>query len=306
MPKHAAPPKTAEQWLRVSITADAVMADNIAAFLSNLTGGSEQIPAADEPNARETIVSYSKTTPQTPQELQEIEEFLARLSSFFPTADRPAMTTETIQDQDWNQAWKERFKPFSITPHLVIKPSWEAYSPESGQKIIEMDPGMAFGTGHHASTRLALLFIEQMFYAGGIRPASILDVGTGTGILAMAAALFGAEKTLAIDNDPEAVAVACENVLRNGLQELVTVSGADLAGIQEKFDLIIANIIHDTLLEIAADLHALLAPGGRLILAGILAGEQSEDIRAAYEELGLLHQKTTTEGEWSSLLFRKP
>lgn len=282
------------------------MTDAIAAFLSSLTGGSEQIPVTDTPNARETIVSYSKITPQAPQELQEIEEFLTRLSSLFPEADRPAMTTETIQDQDWNQTWKERFKPFSITPHLVIKPSWEPYAPESGQKIMELDPGMAFGTGHHASTRLALLFIEEIFYADQPRPQKVLDVGTGTGILAMASALFGAGQILAVDNDPEAVAVAGDNVLANHLQSRVTVSGIDLAGIKEGFDLVIANIIRDTLLEIAADLLARLNPGGGLILAGILAGEQCAEIRTAYEALGLLHQKTTTEGEWSSLFFHKP
>lgn len=300
------PEKAAQPWLRLSITADAAMTETIAAFLSSFTGGSEEIPGTDPAELRETIVGYLRITPQVSSQLREVEEFLESLSSFFPKNSQPVMETETIQDQDWNKAWKERFKPFPITPHLVIKPSWEKYSAKAGEKIMEMDPGLAFGTGHHASTRLALLFAEHLFYNSAPPPRSVLDVGTGTGILAMAAALFGAEKILATDNDPEAITVAGENVLRNRLQAQVTVSGADLIDIQEKFDLIFANIIHDTLLEIAPALHARLAPGGRLILAGILTGEQTEDIRSAYEGFGLLHQATKAEGEWSSLLFLNP
>lgn len=297
--------KKQEEWLRVSITVESALAETVAAFLGQLAGGSEQITAPDSGEGREIIVGYLKVTPQTDQELAKIKAFLEQLAAL-PGNTLPIMETETIQDQDWNQTWKERFKPFSITPHLVIKPSWESCSPGAGQKIIEMDPGMAFGTGHHASTRLALLFIEGIFYAEQLRPRKVLDVGTGTGILAMAAALFGAEQVLATDNDPEAVTVAADNVLANGLQSRVTVSGIDLAGIRETFDLVIANIIRDTLLEIATALHARMSSGGRLILAGILAGEQCAEIRIAYEALGLLHQETRNEGEWNALLFRRP
>jgi ribosomal protein L11 methyltransferase len=297
--------KKQEEWLQVSVSAEPALAETVAAFLGQLAGGSEQKTAPDSGEGRETIVAYLRVTPETDQEMAKIEAFLDQLATL-PGNSRPTVERRTIQDQDWNQVWKERFKPFSITPHLVIKPSWESCAPGPGQKIIEMDPGMAFGTGHHASTRLALLFCEEIFYGEGLRPDTVLDVGTGTGILAMAAALFGAARVLAVDNDPAAVAVAGENVLANGLQGTVTVSGVDLAQIPGAFDLVFANIIRDTLLEIASPLHARLKPGGRLILAGILAGDQCAEIRAAYETLGLQHLATATEGEWSALLFRRP
>jgi len=122
----------------------------------------------------------------------------------------------------------------------------------------------------------------------------------------MAAALFGSQEVLAIDNDPEAVVVAGENILRNELQQTITATGVALEEIPRQFDLVIANIIHDTLIELAAPLAAHLAPNGKLIMAGILTGPQTDNIRAAYNALGLKHQETRSEGEWSALLFSRP
>jgi len=293
-------------WLRISIIADEASADIIAGFLSEQTGGAEQVPIAAGSTAQEKIIAYLKNDEQAASELAAIEEFLTRLSAFLPDKQQPSLETEIIPEEDWNKAWKERFKPFSITAHLVIKPTWEPYTPAATEKVIEMDPGMAFGTGHHASTRLALSFIEKLFYETGTPPGSVLDVGTGTGILAMAGALFGAKKIVATDNDPEAVEVALENIARNNLQGSIQTSTTDLQDVPGTFALVIANIIHDTLIEIAGDLCSHMAPAGHLILAGILTGEQTESIRGAYSALGLVHVETRSEGEWSALLLKKP
>ncbi len=122
-----------------------------------------------------------------------------------------------IDEEDWGKNWKDHFKPFTIVPGLVIAPTWEEYQPAAGEAVITMDPGMAFGTGHHATTSLSLELIRRTLVENGGQ--RLLDVGTGTGILGMAALLFGAKDVLGLDNDPEAVSAAEENVRRNSLQD---------------------------------------------------------------------------------------
>jgi len=294
-----------KSWLRLRITVNSELADLVADLVCRQTGGVEQLPDKDGDKTREQIIAYLNNNHSGQEVLRKLEDDLADLPGASGSSEM-LIETEIVPDEDWNKTWKERFQPFAITPRLVIKPSWEAYQPGPSEKIIELDPGMAFGTGHHASTKLALAFIEDLFHSNVAAPVTVLDVGTGTGILAMAAALFGADEALAIDNDPEAVTVARENIARNNLQKVVTASDADLEKIVRRFDLVIANIIHDTLIELAAELAARLAPKGKLILAGILAGPQTGNIRAAYTALGLIHQETRSEGEWSALLFAKP
>jgi ribosomal protein L11 methyltransferase len=293
-------------WLRITVTASETISDPIADFICEQTGGVEQIPVASVNAAQERIVGYLENGPHVQEILKKITDYLAEFACLTPTEGKTLLETEIIADEDWNKTWKEGFKPLPITAHLVIKPTWESYHPAPGEKIIEMDPGMAFGTGHHASTKLALEITETLFYDKESPPKTVLDVGTGTGILAMAAALFGAQEVLAIDNDPEAVLVAEENILRNALQPAITATGVALEDIPRQFDLVIANIIHDTLIELADSLAAHLAPNGRLIMAGILSGPQTDNIRAAYNALGLKHQETRSEGEWSALLFSRP
>lgn len=214
------------------------------------------------------------------------------------------MTTSPLREEDWGKNWKEHFKPIRITPRITIKPSWEEYSADDDEIIIEMDPGMAFGTGHHASTRLALAFIDTC-YAQGLFSKRVLDVGTGTGVLGMACALFGASEVLGIDNDPDAVAAAEENVQRNRLAERMTVSGRDLATVTGPFDLVIANITSNVLTEMSELLCHRLAPAGHLILAGILKEQQEEAIRTTFTGLGLHHLATNYQDEWASLHFCK-
>ncbi len=290
-------------WLRVTVTVSETISDPIADFICEQTGGVEQIPVAAANAAQEKIIGYLENDSHAPEKLKKIEAYLTEFTCLLPGEEKTQLETEIIADEDWNKTWKAGFKPLPITAHLVIKPTWESYQPGPGEKVIEMDPGMAFGTGHHASTKLALEFIEALFHNTTIPPKTVLDVGTGTGILAMATALFGAQKILAIDNDPEAVKVAEENILRNGLLTKIQADSIALQDISQQFDLVIANIIHDTLIDLASDLAARLNQNGRLILAGILTGPQTENIRAAYNALGLKHQETRNEGEWSALLF---
>ena len=184
-------------------------------------------------------------------------------------------------------------------PGLVIKPSWEAYAPAAGERVIEMDPGMAFGTGQHASTRLALELITARLEQGAC--ARALDVGTGTGILAMAAALFGCTEVMAVDNDPDAVAVARQNVAHNHLGARIELAATPVAEIRGSFQLVAANIVHDVLVDLAPDLTRLTAPGGSLVLAGILNGGQEAHIVQVYAALGCRVHARRSQDEWVAL-----
>ena len=193
---------------------------------------------------------------------------------------------------------------------LTIKPSWEAAEKqESGAEdprlVIEMDPGLAFGTGHHPSTQLALLLLEELFQAGAKKNPRVLDVGTGSGILAMACGLYGAAAVLAIDNDPDAVETARQNIIRNRLQNIVTVNGTDLLTLEPGFDIVVGNITHDILAKLAKPLTRLLHQDGFFVLSGILKGDQEYSINEIYVKLGLTLLKKRTKDEWAALILQK-
>jgi ribosomal protein L11 methyltransferase len=168
-----------------------------------------------------------------------------------------------------------------------------------------MDPGLAFGTGHHASTQLALLLLETLFQQYHYKIEKVLDVGTGSGILAMACGLFGAREIMAVDNDPEAVETAKQNIARNHLEDKVTASGQATASLEAGFDIVVANITHDTLAALAATLARLVIQNGFLVLSGILKGEQEDSMREIYTRLGLKLIKNLARDEWAALLFQK-
>jgi len=307
-PNHNTPVKS---WLKVIVETPSEAADEIAGFISTLTGcGVEyaEQPAPDSSSRYEKIIGYIADDSDRVAKEAELRSFLNQLSAYLAgSLPSPPITlhTEFIEEEDWNQTWKQHFKPLRITPRLVIKPTWEPYMPSGDEAVIEMDPGMAFGTGHHASTKLALEFIESLFFSERPRPQKVLDVGTGTGILGMACAKFGADCVVAVDNDPEAVSVAKDNVAQNGLADIMTVSTQTLEAVTGPFDLIAANITHDILTELASSVSTLLAPGGNLILSGILRGEQLESIRATYEQQNLTLAETKVLTEWGALLFTR-
>jgi len=293
-------------WLKVTVLVPEPLADSVAALFAALAenGVEYGFTSPGEPVTLETVSAYLEDDDTLAEKLAVIKAHLDQLRQSHPQAGDLPLTTEPIADTDWNATWKKEFVPFAITPTLVIKPTWEDYQPKAGEKVIEMDPGMAFGTGHHASTRLALALLETLF-SGPPKPETVLDVGCGTGILAMAAALWGAKRVTAIDNDPEAVTVARENVAANRLEHLVAVGGGPLTALAEPFAVVIANITQDVLLALAPELTRLVRPGGRLIMAGILSGEQAENIHRCYSGLGFSLQLQPVREEWTAFLFRR-
>ncbi|NIA04503.1 MAG: methyltransferase [Proteobacteria bacterium] len=299
--------KPGRQWLKVTVACPAEIVEPVSDLIGVLSGVGVDIKPVSATKTREISGFFAIDTDGPGEPAAAVPDRLAdELEKLFTlyTLVPPRPTTEIIDDQDWSTSWQQFFTPFEIVPGLVIKPSWENYTPGRGQRVLEMDPGRAFGTGQHASTKLALSLIASCFQESDRdRPETVLDVGTGTAILAMSAAVFGADRIMAIDNDPEAVAAARHNVTANRLDWNIGVAATALADVPGRYDLVCANIVHDVLVGMAPELKCLLAPAGRVVLAGILRGPQEKNIGLVYGEQGLYLVRSEHEDEWAALLF---
>lgn len=205
-----------------------------------------------------------------------------------------------VQDEDWANAWKAYFKPLRVGERLVVVPSWESFELQPGDLPLHLDPGMAFGTGTHATTSLCLRWLESLVKPG----ARVLDVGTGSGILAIAAARLGAGPIVALDLDPVAVQVAGENAEKN--QVTLDVRHCTLDQVEEEeSDLIIANIIASIIIDILPDVASRLKKGGRFLASGIIS-EKKQAVLDAMTETWLLPVEVREEGGWVAILATKP
>lgn len=292
-------------WLKAHIEIDPILEEAAIDYLVGVMGASvEQSVDMDGPALCLNVYLEEKNPDtQAQQMLQEkLGKHLVELAAIFQV-EEPKISWEHIEDQDWSSNWKAHFKPFTITEGLVIAPTWEEYTATADEQVIVMDPGMAFGTGHHATTSLSLNFIRQILATH--KNKRVLDVGTGTGILGMGAALFGAAQVLGIDNDPEAVQAAAENVSLNRLDSVMEVSLEPLQQIDKRFDLIVANIIHDVLITMIDAFNTLLETDGNLVLSGILHGEQERNIINEFQGNGFRFEGKKQLKEWAALHFTK-
>jgi ribosomal protein L11 methyltransferase len=230
-------------------------------------------------------------------------EALSRMARMDLGFDAGKLTLEvnSMDDEDWAENWKSQYKPFRLGETFVVKPTWEPYAPKPGDRVIEIDPGMAFGSGTHETTGMCISLLEETIHGG----ESIIDVGTGSGILAIAAALLGAGRVLAIDIDPDAVRVAGENVVHNQVENIVEVREGDLLkNTQETCEICVANIISDIIISFAAPLRNHIRPGGLFICSGIVR-ERTEEVREALLRADYEILKTEHRGEWTAFLCRR-
>ena len=207
----------------------------------------------------------------------------------------------TIAKSEWAEAWKKYFKPIAISEKLLIRPSWLNDEPLAGQKVLEINPGMSFGTGQHATTNYCLKCIDR--FAG--EKKSLLDAGCGSGILAIAGALLGYGPIDAFDFDPEAVNVADENARMNKVRELISLetgNAADWQGRPEKYDLVCANILGHLLIAFRFNIVSWVAPGGLLVLSGIL-DRDFDKVSAAFAEVGMKEIERFRDKDWTSGIF---
>jgi ribosomal protein L11 methyltransferase len=222
--------------------------------------------------------------------------------SFGPGAGAFVSAAE-ITDYGFAEKWKEHFRPRRVGRRITVKPSWEAYRAEPGELVLTIDPGQAFGTGTHETTRMCLRLLEEVFEADPA-PRRVLDLGTGTGILGIAAARLGAAFTLGTDIDPRAVETAAENARINGVADRFRASGAPLASVAETFDLIVANILAEVLVDMKEEVAAVCAPEGRLLLSGMLT-EKGRWVEEEYGALGFRPARRREDGQWTALLLRR-
>ncbi|GEM_PF-511831 len=236
------------------------------------------------------------------EKLKRLEEYLSALIDIWGEKAVLAYRIEEI-GSDWRYKYQRFFRAKKVTDTIVVSPPWEDYRKGEGEILIKILPGAAFGTGIHETTRLSLIAMERIFSNAGID--SLLDVGTGSGILAVAGALLGAVRVLAVDSDEEAVNSAVDNAVRNGVQDIVKIrheTFGDKGGesLQERFDLVVANISGEVIKRTADSLLALTNPGGYLVLSGFLSGEADEVLNAFGDVKRFLTTKDTL-GEWSSI-----
>ncbi|MFZ0943678.1 MAG: 50S ribosomal protein L11 methyltransferase [Syntrophobacteraceae bacterium] len=222
-----------------------------------------------------------------------------------PDEGEIGLTVSEIPDEDWSRKWKEHFKPLQVGRRFLVTPTWEAVHCGPERLIIRIDPGRAFGTGHHESTRLCLEWLESCRELDpGSARRSLLDLGTGSGILAIGAALLGFSEVVGIDNDPEAVQVAEENIVLNGLSEQIRLLCATPEGVSGSFDVVISNIESKPLIRMSETIASKVRAEGLLALSGILI-EQADEVVAEYEKRGLRPAGVKTAGEWVLLAFQK-
>ena len=236
-----------------------------------------------------------------PAVLSRLREKLDAMRTAEPRYGALMIDTRMVSEDAWAEVWKKYYKPFYAGSHLVVKPTWEAFDPAPGDRIIEIDPGMAFGSGTHETTGMCISLLEEVI-RGGER---VIDVGTGSGILAIAAALLGAGRVLAVDIDPDAVRVASENVVHNHVDHIVEVQEGDLLkATDETCRICVANIISDIIISFCAPLKAHIEPGGLFICSGVVR-ERTEEVRSALLQAGYSVLKTEHRGEWTAFLCRR-
>ena len=247
------------------------------------------------------VHAWFEANASLPSLAESIRARLSQLSSGHHDYGSLQLDSRSVDDAVWTDIWKKYFKPFHAGRHLVVKPTWETYEPEPDDRVIEIDPGMAFGSGTHETTGMCLSLLEEVVSGG----EEIIDVGTGSGILAIGAALLGAGHVLAIDIDPDAVKVAEENVRNNHVGNIVTVrQGNLLERVSAVCDICVANIISDVIIAFASPLIEHIRPGGLFICSGIVS-VRSDEVASALNTAAFEILRKETKGEWTAFLCRR-
>lgn len=282
----------------------------------DVTVVSATLPSAE---AADTLLELLDADAFTPTVWEDVETQAARLDVFLEdAAAAPGVaqavraaaaiagfevspTVEALPAADWAEAWKRFFHVERVSPRIVIRPSWEAYAAAPGEAVLTLDPGMSFGTGKHPTTRACLQLLDAL--AAGDLSRPVLDMGCGSGILAIAARKLGFTHVRGFDYDPDAVAVARANAAANGLD--IPFEARDLASNLDQGALVLANILGPVLIEHAAEVACAVLPGGALIASGILEALYP-DVRAAFKAHGLREARSILIGEWRTGLFSNP
>lgn len=249
------------------------------------------------------VMAYFPETIFLPELLPEMKERILKLPEYGLAIGANTLEISEVAEADWATAWKKYYHPVNISRYLTIVPDWEDYTPKNvDEKIIKLDPGMAFGTGTHPTTMVSLHGLEIVLRGG----ETVLDVGTGSGVLSIASKHLGAKKVYAYDLDDVAVTAAKENMALNPVAQDVVVSANDLLkGITEKADVIVANILAEIILLLIPDAWRLLKDNGKLIVSGIIA-DKKEEVMTALVAQGFEVSEILQQGDWFGIILTKP
>ncbi|KQC05954.1 MAG: hypothetical protein APR62_08880 [Smithella sp. SDB] len=305
--------KEQEKWLKVEISAPSELMDALGNFLTE-TGAqgvfqeslTPQTPGDfPEPIIEEILKAYFPQDSRTEKRLAALEKYIDSLHEIFPESEKPSFTVENISDPNWGEQWKKYFQPIRVSNNIIVKPTWERYTPSSRDIVIEIDPGMAFGTGQHPSTRMCIEAIENTIMKDrSINEWKVLDVGCGTGILGITAAKMGAQDVICVDIDKKAVEIAAENAAINNVKSSLRILNKNVVAIDKPRNLIIANLTAKLLLTLRPNLIQLLLPEGYMIISGII----EQDIKIIEEQFianTLTIYQVITEKEWVCYILKK-
>ena len=305
-------PASRDAWLELSVRSDIEAVEAVSEILGRVsTGGTSVEPAFELTQeglgaridaSRPAIVrAYVPLRDAAAGEraIAQATEGLGHLQAFGlrPIGD---LETRVVHESDWAEAWKSHFPVMRVGRRLIIRPTWRSHPPAADDVVIALDPGMAFGTGLHPTTRLSLAAIESVADRGGIDGRRVLDVGCGSGILAIAAARLGAARVLAVDTDPIAVEATTANAARNELADRIAARAGSVPTGEGRFDVVVANLIATLLIQLAGPLADEIEPGGKLLASGIF-GDREHDVREAFTAADLDVGTRTTEGDWVAL-----
>jgi len=283
-----------EGWSTVCVEIDADLAEVVANFL--VEEGAAGLVESDGADGRVRLEAAMRDA-ACAQAADGLAAYLSRLAALYPAARPATIATAAVEALDWAAVARSHHRPVAIGRRLLVAPPWDVPA-APGREVLVIEPGMAFGTGQHATTRGCLEAIEAAVAAGGV--TSALDVGTGSGILALALARLGVPRVVAIDDDPQVLPVAQENLARNGAAR-VALSVGTAAGVGGRFDLVVANLLADILVREADALRARTAAGGRLVVSGLLQS-QAESVLAAYP--GWRVTDHYEDEDWCTLVLR--
>lgn len=284
----------------IDLGSQGVAIDDSADYLGEAGPFGEVLPQVEQLNTV-GITAYYPETANLEMIRQEVKERLAQLRDFGLEIGKTQLTTQQLAEEDWADNWKKYFELARITHDLTIVPSWTDYEAGPSEKVIKLDPGMAFGTGTHPTTKMSLFALEQVLRNGEI----VLDVGTGSGVLSIASSLLGAKEIFAYDLDDVAVRVAQENIALNAGTENIHVAAGDLLkGVDIEADVIVANILADILVNLTDDAYRLLKDEGYLIMSGIIS-EKWNLVRESAETAGFFLETHMIQGEWNACVFKK-
>jgi len=289
-----------KHWLEVDLSVPSEFAEPVSNFL--MEQGADGIEEVDEDTKWRTLKAYFPQRAREKKVLPAIRRYLASVQTIFPKAFQYELHRGTLPEKDWGENWKRFFKPVQVTSQIVVKPPWSSVKLKRGQMAIEIIPGLAFGTGTHPTTKLCIQMLERRLRRKGL---SVLDVGTGSGILSIVAAKLGARDVRGLDHDELSIEIARENVEKNLVSHIVKIRRGTIGTVRSRFDVIVANIDLRGLRRMRASLIRHLKNGGILILSGLLEGEDRRLCQHYLKTGSLQWIESAQQEEWICLTFRK-